>query len=94
MYDLLLSRYHNIEFVMHMDLADGLKLYAKAREKRQEERLYQAWVSLYPHFSKDNFISWEEYSNRHNTIRLPESRKSAEQLIAEAADIRRQIEGR
>jgi hypothetical protein len=94
MYDLLLSRYHNIDFVMHLDLIDGLELYAKARKKRQEERLYQAWVSLYPHFDKDNFISWEDYRDRHNQMKLPVSRKSAEELIAEAADIKRQIEGR
>ena len=96
MYDLLLSRYHNIDFVMRLDLIDGLKLYAKAREEKQKERLYQAWVSLYPHFSKDNFISWEDYIERHihKQASVPVSRKSAEQLIAEAADIRRQIEGR
>jgi hypothetical protein len=94
MYDLLLSRYHNIDFVMRMDLPDGMELYAKAREKRREERLYQAWVSLYPHFDKDNFVSWDDYRNRHNQIQMPVSRKSAADLIAEAADIKRQIEGR
>ena len=95
---MLLSRYHNIDFVMHLDLIDGLKLYAKAREEKQKERLYQAWVSLYPHFREDTFISWEDYRDRH--IHMPATAattaiiKSAEQLIAEAADIRQQIEGR
>jgi hypothetical protein len=79
---------------MRMDLIDGLELYAKAREKRQEERLYQAWVSLYPHFDKNTFISWEDYRDRHNSVQLPVVKKSAEELIAEAAEIRRQIEGR
>lgn len=91
---MLLSRYHNIDFVMHMDLLDGLELYAKAYEKRREERLYQAWVSLYPHFNKDNFVSWEDYRDRHNTVQAPAVKKSAEELIAEATDIKRQIEGR
>lgn len=90
---MLLSRYHNIDFVMRMDLLDGLGLCAKAREKRQEERLYQAWVSLYPHFSKDTFVSWENYKDNHNQVQLPVNRKSAEELIAEAADIKKQIEG-
>jgi hypothetical protein len=94
MYDLLLSRYHNIDFVMHMDLYEGMDLYNKAREKRQEERLYHAWVSLYPHFSKDNFISWDDYRDRQNQVRLPVSKKPADELLAEAADIKRQIEGR
>jgi hypothetical protein len=77
-----------------MDLIDGLELYNKAREKRREDRLYQAWVSLYPHFAKDNFISWEDYRDRHNTVQIPVVKKSAEELLAEAADIKRQIEGR
>jgi len=91
---LLLSLYHNMDFVMKMDLFDGLKLYEKAREKRSEERLYQAWVSLYPHFSKDNFVSWEDYRDRHNQMKIPIVKKSAAELIAEAADIKRQIERR
>lgn len=94
MYDLLLSRYHNIDFVMRLDLVDGLELYAKAREKRRDDRLYQAWVSLYPHFGKDNFVSWENYRDRHTTVQIPVVKKSVEELIAEAADIKKQIEGR
>jgi hypothetical protein len=79
-----------------MDLIDGLELYAKAREKKRDDRLYQAWVSLYPefHLKKLEFISWEDYRNKHNTVQLPVIKKSAEELIAEAADIKRQIEGR
>ena len=96
MYDLLLSRYHNIDFVMRMDLIDGLELYAKAREKKREDRLYQAWVSLYPLLGKDNFVSWEAYRDMQNTVQVqvPVSKKSAEELIAEADAIKRQIEGR
>jgi hypothetical protein len=77
-----------------MDLFDGLELYARARKERQEEKLYQAWVSLYPHFDKNTFISWEDYRDRHNSVQPPVVRKSAEELIAEAHDTRRQIEGR
>jgi len=79
-----------------MDLIDGLELYNKAQEKRNEERLYQAWVSLYPefHLKRLEFISWENYKDRHNQVRLPVSKKSADELLAEATDIKRQIEGR
>jgi hypothetical protein len=94
MYDLLLSRYHSMDFILQMDLIEGLELYRKAREKRNDERLYQAWVSLYPHFSKENFISWEDYKNRHSQVKVPTVKKSAAELIAEAADIKKQIEGR
>jgi hypothetical protein len=77
-----------------MGLNEGLELYAKAREKRQEDRLYQAWVGCYPHFDKDNFVSWEDFRDKQKPVKMPVNKKSAEELIAEAEDIKRQIEGR
>ena len=52
--------------------------------------MYQAWVQLYPHFNKDTFIPFKDFCD--GSAR-PESKKSAEEILAEAEAIKNQIQG-
>lgn len=56
-----MKRYGNIDYVMHMDFKDAVKLINEATEDERKEKYWQMYVSCYPHFRKENIISFEEF---------------------------------
>ena len=70
----------------------------EAIQKEHEDKLYQSWVAIYPHMTKENFISYEEYKNmaRQNAKQLnntddntviKSSEQTEQELIEEANKI-------
>lgn len=50
--ELLLRRYHSLDFINDFELSDLIKFIKLAREKEDEERLFDQWCALYP------FMGW------------------------------------
>lgn len=44
----MLRRYHDINYVLQLDLELGLPLIRYAREQQQDERLHRQWVAQLP----------------------------------------------
>lgn len=44
----MLRRYHNIEFVLQLNLETGIALIEKALEKERDERLHRQWTAQLP----------------------------------------------
>ena len=75
-------------FVMSLPLDEGLKLIAKAREKEEEQRAWEMWLTQLPYMTKDNFVSFDDYYRR---LRAPEINVKvvpAEEILSDVAKIR------
>lgn len=59
--ELLLRRYHSLDFVNDMELMEFLEFIQLAREKDLEERLYQQWCAMLPEFAE--YIVFEEFKD-------------------------------
>jgi hypothetical protein len=65
---------------MEQDILTGLQLIIKARERRDENWQRQLYCSIYPNFTKETFIPFDQFYKKQ-TIKV--SRKSKEQIKAE-----------
>lgn len=54
----------NFDYVMEMELSEGLHMIAKAYEKRTDNRLYSLWITLYPHFTEENFLNFSQFKEK------------------------------
>ena len=64
MIDLLLHRYGNLEYIMHLDIESAMRIIAKAIEKEKENRYFLQWVVQLPNMTKETFISFESYVDK------------------------------
>ena len=62
--DLLLHRYGNFEYIMHLDIGSALRIIDKAREKEKEKRYFLQWVVQLPNMTDENYISFNSYVDR------------------------------
>jgi hypothetical protein len=85
--DLLLTRYSDIRYILEMDFEDGVEIINKAIEKSAEQRDWEIWVSLYPHFDKKSFISFEKFSKGFRSAKKPMGRASKEEIICKSHKI-------
>jgi hypothetical protein len=58
-----MKRYNNIEYIMNMEIEDGLNLITKAYKNDTKDKLYQMYVIHSAFMDKDNYISFEQYYN-------------------------------
>lgn len=62
--DLLLHRYGNLEYIMHLDMVTAARIIAKAKEKEQEKRFFLQWVVQLPKMTEETYISFESYVDK------------------------------
>ncbi len=87
---MLLHRYHNIDYVMSLDIEAGLRLVLKAREKEREERIFQQWVAQLPMMALgDNAMSFDEYRDRVTGANI-DFRPTAD-ILAELDEVEKQF---
>ncbi|MDG6888209.1 hypothetical protein ACV3SO_01340 [Clostridium perfringens] len=90
--ELLLRRYSNIEYILDLEIIEGIEFINKVYEKEIEDKVWEKWLIDYRYMSKDNFISFEEYRKQFvfGNTRV-ESRLSKEEILKEAENIERKI---
>ncbi|NGT54729.1 hypothetical protein G6Y98_02560 [Clostridium perfringens] len=90
--ELLLRRYSNIEYILGLEITEGIEFINKAYEKEIEDKVWEKWLIDYIYMSKDNFISFEEYKKnfipRNTNV---ESNLSKEEILKEVEEIERKI---
>lgn len=84
--DLLAANYHDLSYIMDLDFEIGLKLILKARERQEEGRQWLLYCSAYPHFTKDNFMTFKQFYDKD---KLKVSKKSKEQIFDEVKALRK-----
>ena len=93
MLDLLLHRYHDIDYVMSLDLETALRLIFKAKEEERDERIFRQWVAQLPLMAMSGEpISFEDYRDRVTGANI-DLRPTAE-IMAELDDVERKFETR
>ncbi|MCU7205951.1 hypothetical protein [Turicibacter sp. GALT-G1] len=84
--EFLLSRYHNIDYIMSFDYEYGIDFIHQAYDKRLEDRLFQQWLAEIPHMQKR--VSFEEYKKERLRPRIKiEKRFSKEEWLLKAQEI-------
>ena len=62
---MLLHRYHNIEYVLQLDVSLGAALIVKALDEQREARLFQQWTAQLPVMAlTGEIISFADYKAR------------------------------
>lgn len=62
----------------------------KAKKKKDEEKIWQKWVSSYPFMSKDGFIPFEEFLRKHEPLKKS-SESEKQKAIERAERIRKEM---
>lgn len=56
-----MKRYNNIDYIMQMDIEDGIELIKTAFKEDTKDKLYQMYVIKSAFMTKDNYISFDDY---------------------------------
>ena len=83
-YDILLKRYSNIEFIYKLDAETGMALVVKAIEETRRDKAFELYKMIYPLMGEENFITFEEYykkAKQVDTRTLEEILEEVEELI-------------
>ena len=87
--DLLLHRYGNFEYILHLDIDSALRIVDKAIEKEQENRFFVQWAVQLPHMSKETFVSFDAYVDKLTGRNI--DKRSVEECLAEIEQIKKQF---
>ena len=80
--DLLLRRYHQLDFVKDLSLMDFLELVKLAMEEEQKEKHRQEWLHLLPlMITSGKYMSFDEYFDKVSGRNI--DMRSTEEIIAE-----------
>lgn len=90
--ELLLFRYTNIDYILNLDISEGIELINKAIEKRQEEKHFTMWTSQLPFMSTENYISFEDYCDKLTGKNIVT--KSKEEILREVEEIEQKSKGK
>jgi len=79
------ERYSNVEFVLGLDIDEGIKLTDMAIRKRQEEALHREWVGFLPHTEKSKQTSFADYvdSRLRPQIEYENQIKSKDEIMSD-----------
>lgn len=63
--DTVLSSYNDGKMVWGLPVDSFLKLYSKLKERQKKEKYWDLYTSAYPHFTKDNFKTFEDFIGKN-----------------------------
>ena len=72
---------------------DGIELINKAREKEQEQKVWDMWISLYPNMDKKSFMPFSEFYKKQITLIVPDKKIPKSDILEKAEEIRKLHQG-
>ena len=88
---MLLHRYHNIEYILQLDVNIGLELIAKALEKTREDRIFQQWVAQLPVMAySGEHVSFADYKDRVTGANI--DRRTTAELLHELDEVEKELQ--
>lgn len=75
-----------MSFVMSLDIDTAIRLIHKAFHKKEEDRAFELYASIYPNFTKNNFKKFTEF---YKVQTEPISTKPSEDILSKAKEILR-----
>jgi len=70
-----------------MPYRDALKLIKKAQKQNQKEMLFDLYASAYPHMTKENYMTFEDFLEKSTGEYKNYNSQSTEELMAEIEEI-------
>ena len=87
----MLHRYHNIDYILQLDVTAGLELIAKAMEKEREDRIFQQWVVQLPVMAySGKSVSFADYKDRVTGANI--DRRSTAELMKELDEVEAELQ--
>ena len=68
-----------------MNYMDGLMVLSEGRKAENDARLWQQYLSIYPHMTPENFISYAEY--REEALKPAETQKNTAEIMLKVKNI-------
>ena len=68
-----------------MPFWDGLKIIEEGRKKVSEERLWEQYLTIYPHMTEENFVSFNEFKS--DAFKPASSKKTKNEIMNEVKNI-------
>lgn len=88
--ELLLRRYHDMDYIMKMELLDFISFCKVAVEKDREERLHQEWCAMLPQFIR--YVPFREFYDMETGANI--DWRPAKEIIAEIEAMHERSEDR
>ncbi len=95
--ELLLSRYHNMDYIMALEFEEGIDFLNKAEEKELDRIAWDLYIAQYPYMNEENFVTFNEFKERFSVqapmiqrvgkTAVPETKLSDSELIEELSRI-------
>ena len=88
---MLLHRYANIDYIMDLDIEDGIDFIQIAYQKDVEQKLWEQWLVNYANMDESNFMSFEDYKKKALSSGKDKNKPSldAKSIIEDAEKIRK-----
>lgn len=87
----MLHRYHNIDYILQLDVTAGLELIAKAMEKERDDRIFQQWVVQLPVMAfSGKSVSFADYKDRVTGANI--DRRSTAELMKELDEVEAELQ--
>ena len=67
---------------------EGIHLINKAVEKNHEEKMFKLYSSAYPHFSSENFKTFEEFY-KPPKFNEPEKNQTVDEILSDVKEVLR-----
>lgn len=68
-----------------MPFWDGLKIIEAGRKKESDRRLWEQYLTVYPHMTEENFISFSDF--KKDAYSPKEARKTKEDILKDVKHI-------
>ena len=94
MEDLLLKRYGNIDYVLHLPLRRGLKLLVKAQEEDTKEYAFRIYLAKYPNMDKSNFRTFNEFWEEIKPQNVVQDTRSKDDIMQELLAVEQKFDER
>lgn len=90
--ELLLRRYHNMDYILSMEIDEFIMFVNKANQLETDETLFKMWLQKFTLMSKDTYISFGEFYNLATGKNV--DKRPTEELLVEIEDIESLFERR
>lgn len=77
----------------NLNWIDGIELINKALEKRNEQRDWDMWISIYPNMDKNTFIPFEKFRATKQIQQNKNITLTNDEIIAKAEELRKIHQG-
>jgi hypothetical protein len=90
--ELLLRKYHNINYIMSMEAVEFITFLEKALCIDTEDKLFQMWLQRFTLMDKDTYISFKDF--RSNAMGENIDKRSTTEILEEIEEVEALFERR